>query len=287
MALAAVSTTYAHLIREAEAVLRGTGVPTPRLDAEVILSACANQELSRLYAGWHEAVEPATAASFRAAVARRRRGEPVAYITGMREFWSLPFAVDRNVLIPRPETELLVEIACHLLSGSEGANVCDVGTGSGCIAVAVAHSLPKATVLALDSSLDALALARRNAARLGVGDRLRFACSDLLAGLSPGSRFDVIASNPPYLRSDEVVSPEVKAEPRAALRAGDDGLDVIRRLIRLAPSRLRPGGALVMEFGFGQTDAVRELAEAAGFAEVSVEPDLAGIPRALVARVER
>lgn len=279
-----MAATNAELLREAEGDLAAAGIASPRLDAEVLLSAAAGWERSRLYADLRAPVQPAVAVSFRGAVARRKRGEPVAYVTGQREFWSLRFAVDRRVLVPRPETELLVEIVSRLIDGSERARVCDVGTGSGCIAVALAHMRPRLGVLAVDVSREALAVARQNALDLEVAERVEFLCSDLLESVSSSTRFDVIVSNPPYLRAEEPVTAEVEAEPRMALRAGDDGLDTIRRLIAAAPAHLRPGGWLVMEFGCGQEDAVRDLADAAGFRNVCVHADLAGIPRALAAR---
>jgi release factor glutamine methyltransferase len=163
-------------------------------------------------------------------------------------------------------------------------SIADLGTGSGCIAIALARELPSARVVALDASADALAVASANAEMHGVADRIIFQHSDLFAGLASDQRFDVIVSNPPYCRPDDPSSPEVVFEPRTALMAGSDGLSVIRRLLSAAPQRLRLGGWLVMEFGRGQDTAVRADAAAAGLTDIEVRADLAGIPRALIAR---
>ena len=307
-------TVHADLLRAGAARLRAAGVGTPRLDAEVLLAHVLGTNRAGLYARLHAASSDDVAARLAAAIDRRARREPVAYITGVQEFWSLPFAVSPAVLIPRPETELLVEIVCRLSRegaevrrcGGESAcgprdrqhlrtsarphlrttisSICDVGTGSGCIAVALARELATARVVATDVSLGALAVGARNAARHGVAERVAFIGGDLFDALDPDLLFDVIVSNPPYLSSADCRAPELDFEPPTALAGGADGLAHIRRLIESAPARLRPGGWLVMELGSGQDAAVRRLASAAGLAQVDVEPDLAGIPRALVAR---
>ncbi len=234
-------------------------------------------------------------------IERRRRREPVAYLIGEQEFWSLPFTVTPDVLIPRPETEMLVSAA--LEGGAPAAPVAsgrgdsmqqaprerrppallDIGTGSGCIAVALARELSDARITAVDCSLAALDVARTNATRHGVAERIIFLAGDLYEPLPDGATFDLIVSNPPYLAPGDPASPELAFEPRSALQAGADGLDVVRRLIAGAPARLVPGGRLLVEIGAGQADAVQALATAVGF-QVRVEPDLAGIPRLLVAQ---
>ncbi len=273
-------TTYAARLRAAEAELRDAGVPTPRLDAEVLLCWAAGAGRAALYARLRDEVAPQVEERFAAALARRARREPVAYVTGVREFWSLSFAVTPAVLIPRPETELLVETVVAA-SGRRPALVCDLGTGSGCIAVAIAHALPAARVIAVDIDPRALAVARRNVLAHRVADRVELVRADGMDTLRAG-RFDVVVSNPPYVTTTERLPPELEYEPRHALRSGVDGLDLIRRLVAATPALLRPGGRLVMELGRGQEGAVRRLAAAAGFGEVSVEPDLAGVPRALI-----
>jgi release factor glutamine methyltransferase len=302
---AAIATCHELLI-QAQAVLGTAGVATPRLDAEVLLADAMQVGRAALYARLREPVAPAVCENFAAAVERRARREPVAYITGVREFWSLPFLVTRDVLIPRPETELLVEVVCDLLRPSlsnsvaalplhkvrrgegrgEGSNsasplVCDIGTGSGCIAVSLARELPHAHVVATDLSAAALEVARRNARAHGVESRITFVQSDLFVGIDPAARFDLIVSNPPYVAVDEDADAETEWEPTLALRAGAQGLDVVRDLLREAPSRLRADGCLVMEFGYGQAEALASLARSAGFGSVEIRPDLAGMARVL------
>jgi release factor glutamine methyltransferase len=294
MHVALATSTNAELLHAATARLRGVGMDTAQLDAEVLLAHAMHTDRAGLYARLHGGASADVAARFTPLVERRARREPVAYITGVREFWSLPFAVNPSVLVPRPETEQLVEIACRLWRGSvdsrraEAAtrawSVCDVGTGSGCIAVALAHEIGDAEITAIDVSADALAVAAGNAAAHGVADRIAFLGGDLFEGLDPETRFDLIVSNPPYLTSDDATAPELAFEPKAALAAGRDGLAVICRLIALTPARLQRGGCLVMELGIGQDVAVRELARVAGLVGIEIEPDLAGIARVLVAR---
>ncbi len=279
----------ASLLGRATQRLASVGSASPRLDAEVLLAHVLGLSRSALLARLGASLDDAPAAAFAALLERRARHEPIAYLTGVREFWSLDFAVTPAVLIPRPETELLVEVACQQAARrppGEDSNltILDLGTGSGCVAVAIAHELPRARVVAVDSSAAALALARRNAAAHGVAERISFCCSDLFAALDAGATFDLVVSNPPYLAPGDAVSPELAFEPRAALCGGEDGLAVIRRIVAGAPVALRPGGALVIEIGSGHAPAVIELARAAGLDAIRVEADLAGIPRALVAQ---
>lgn len=282
MASAAAIRTCADLLGAGEARLRAAGIATARLDAEVLLAVVLESGRAALYAGLRAAAPAAVEDRFRAFVERRARHEPVAYITGTQEFWSLALTVNSAVLIPRPETELLVDTVCRL--APKAPRVCDAGTGSGCIAVAVARELPEAQVLAVDCSAAALEVAARNAAAHGVAGRVAFLRSDLFDALDPAARFDIVVSNPPYLTPAEAESPDLAFEPRQALAGGDDGLDVIRRLIAAAPARLVAGGWLLMEMGADRDEAVVLLARSAGFAEIAVERDLAGLPRALVAR---
>jgi|SRR5579862_607092 len=283
--------TYAELLQTAEARLHTSGVGTPRLDSELLLARAATITRTGLYGRLQTDVPAEIASAFEALLARRARREPLAYITGAQEFWSLSFAVSPAVLVPRPETELLVELACELLeraaaerAGPEPTWICDVGTGSGCIAVALAQELPDARVVAVDVSVDALAVAERNAAEHGVADRILCVESDLFDGLDPSTRFDAIVSNPPYLAPADFTQPELRFEPHTALSGGSDGLEAISRLIEAAPGRLHTGGWLIVEIGAGQAKDADELARAAHLAEVRVVPDLAGLPRALVAR---
>lgn len=285
----AVSTqpTVLALLLEGEAAFEREGIPTARLDAEVLLAAAMSVTRAGLYARLHDAVGENALARYRAAVERRRRREPVAYITGCKEFFSLAFRVTPAVLIPRPETELLVEKAVGFLADHPAPQVCDVGTGSGCIAVATACSLPRATLVATDLSAAALQVADFNARRHGVIERMRLVACDLLCGFAPCPRFDLIVSNPPYLAAGDAVLPEVEWEPRQALAGGADGLEVIRRLLPQAPPYLRNPGALIMEIGEGHASAVLALALEAGFEWGRIALDLAGRPRVLIAGLGR
>jgi release factor glutamine methyltransferase len=235
-----------------------------------------------------DALEADAAARLERAVARREASEPVAYITGEREFWGLTFLVTPAVLIPRPETEFIVEAALSRLADRDRAwRIADVGTGSGCLAISLAHERPHAAVTATDVSADALAVARENARRLGVAARVNFVGTSLLDEVA--GPFDLIVSNPPYVPAlhEAALSPDVRDhEPRVALYGrGDDGLDDSRALLAQAASRLSPGGMLMIEFGFGQGDAMRcALVETAGLELVEVLRDLQGHERTLVAR---
>ena len=218
---------------------------------------------------------PASAESqFREFAARRARGEPIAYILGEKEFYGLALAVNPAVLIPRPETELLVELAL----ARRPASVLDLGTGSGAIALAVKRYLPRARVVAVDASAAALAVARRNAVKLGLEVEFRHG---RWFGAVDGERFEVVVSNPPYVaEADAHLSQgDLRFEPRAALVAGADGLDAIRSIVRAAPAHLNPGGWLLLEHGLGQDTAVRDLLAQAGLEGATSWPDLAGIAR--------
>ncbi|HEY5941452.1 MAG TPA: peptide chain release factor N(5)-glutamine methyltransferase [Solirubrobacterales bacterium] len=264
--------------------LRAAGVEDPRLDAELLLAEAMGWSRAALVADPAAEVPPAAARRFGEAVRRRLRREPVAYILGRKGFRDLELTVDRRVLIPRPETELLVELALEV----EPARVLDVGTGSGAIALAVAGELPGCEVTATDTSSGALEVARANAERLGLADRVRFVEGTLPAGES----FDLILANLPYVaeRDWPTLQPEVTQwEPREALLAGADGLDAYRALIprsagllhRIAAQRT---GGLFVEVGEGQANAVASLMRDAGFVEVETRRDLAGIERVVVGR---
>ena len=263
---------------------------TPRQDAEVLLAHVLAVERARLHAYPGMSVAAADARCFRALVQRRASHEPLQYLTGVQEFWSLPFRVTPAVLIPRPETELLVETLLAL-NRRPDPRVVDIGTGSGCIAISVARDLPRAEVYATDCSPAALEVARDNAALLGVAQRIRFAEGDLFAPLaSPGAdyRFDFILCNPPYVGAAEMpaLQREVRDhEPLVALSPGDDPLAVQRRLAEGAARHLYPGGYLLVEIGWSQEEAVRSLYAGRRDIEiVEVKQDLAGIPRLVVAR---
>jgi release factor glutamine methyltransferase len=260
--------------------LRAAGVEDPRLDAEVLLAEAMGVERAALLAGPLELPPPA-ARRFGEMVRRRLRREPVAYILGRRGFRRIELAVDPRVLVPRPETELLVELALERRPRS----VLDVGTGSGAIALAVAEELPGCAVTATDTSAAALAVARGSAERLGLAERVRFVEGTLPpAELVPEGGFDLLLANLPYVaeRDWPGLQPEVRDwEPREALLAGPDGLDAYRVL--LEPTTGLPAAALALEVGEGQAGAVAGLARAVGFGEIEVRRDLAGIERLVIA----
>lgn len=257
------------------------GLESPRLDAEVLIADALGLPRVMLYAHFDRPLGEAELAQIRERVRRRGSREPVAYITRTREFWSLPLEVDSNVLIPRPDTESLVEVALELARASGSRKLADVGTGSGCIALALAQELPEASVTAFDVSAAALAVARRNAERHGLAERVSFAESDLLQNAGE-ARFELIAANLPYVTELEhaTLAPDVKDhEPKLALVGGPDGLGPIRRLIDQAPGHLDPGGHLVLEAGATQLGEVAKLLEARGFRDVRVEKDYGELDR--------
>ena len=255
--------------------LEAAGVDTPMVDAEVILAAVLGIDRAALHADPRQTLDPAAAQSFADMVARRVRREPVAYILGRAHFRELELLVDHRVLIPRPETELLVELA------EDGQRVLDVGTGSGAVALAIAQERKDVRVTGIDSSPDAIDLARRNAERTGLA--VEFMIADLIVG----GPYDLIVSNPPYVRDSEWagLAPEITLyEPQDALLAGPDGLDVIRRLVPAAAEVLSRAGMLGIEVGQGQSKAVEALFERSGLRAVETERDLAGIPRVVKGR---
>jgi release factor glutamine methyltransferase len=231
---------------------------------------------------WHRRSPCRAAACSHACASRSTRA--VAYIVGGREFWSLWFEVTPDTLIPRPETEGLVEIALASLAEITRPRILDVGTGSGCIAIAIAGERPDAEIIAIDTSDTALAVARRNAERLGVAARIDFVRADL-RHYSPPRRFDLIAANPPYIRRadiDDLQAEVARFEPRAALDGGDDGLDLISALLRRSRELLVPGATMAIEIGADQGDATSAFARASGCEQCEVRPDGAGLPRILV-----
>jgi release factor glutamine methyltransferase len=252
--------------------LAAAGVDTPRLDAEVLLGFVLDVDRGRLVTDAHASLDPDAAARFDALLARREAREPVAYILGRRAFRRLSLAVDRRVLIPRPETELLVEVG---LSLAPGARVVDVGTGSGAVALALKDERPDLRVSGADASADAVAVARANAARLGLD--VRFVAADLMDGVSA----DAVLANLPYVADGAELAPEItRYEPAGALFAGPDGLDLIRRAV--AAVRGPTVGLLALELGPEQAAEVAQLMWDAGFGEVGVRRDLAGLDRVVV-----
>ncbi|NVJ08299.1 peptide chain release factor N(5)-glutamine methyltransferase [Myxococcus sp. AM001] len=251
-------------------------VDAPRLTAEILLSYVLELSRVRLYVDLDRPLSKEELGAYRALIERRMAGEPTQYLTGVREFYNRPFKVDARVLIPRPETELLVEAALRMLPRDAPGRALDVCTGSGCIAISLAAERPQATVIATDLSPDACALARENAQALGVADRVTVLQGDLFAPVPAGERFQVVVSNPPYIASEEIagLSAEVRREPKLALDGGPDGLVAVRRVVTGARQWLEPGGLLAMEIGEDQGPAVLELLRAAGYADARVEKDL-------------
>jgi release factor glutamine methyltransferase len=270
-------------LRSAITLLEENHVGSPRMNAEVLLMFVLGCDRAHLYAHPERELSSGEQNRFDEALEQRARGVPAQYITGHQEFWGLDFIVGPAVLIPRPETEHLVEAVLDLCKGIERPRVVDVGTGSGCVALALASELPRADIHATEISADALEIAWANAARLGLDKRVTFHATDLLHGIA--GRFDIVASNPPYVGESEYdkVQLEVrKFEPRCAVFAGADGMDVIRRLAPQARPALKPGGYLAVEIGYSQEAAVR--AVLCDWQDVRAVPDLQGIPRVIVAK---
>jgi len=269
--------------------LTARGSDSPRLDAEVLLAFVRGCPRIALYTAFDVPVNDDERARFRGLVKRRGEGEPVAYLVGSREFFSLPFAVNSAVLIPRPETEgLVIRVLDLCQSAGQSSRIVDVGTGSGAIAVTLAKRLPKATFVATDISAAALAVARDNATRLGVVDRIEFVECDLLDAPAAAGPWDVIASNPPYVREDEfdALPRDVRLhEPRTALVSGPTGVEVIGRLAAAAAKTLVPGGWLLVEVGPSTATAAEQVIAAnAGLVSEPTLKDLAGLPRIVQAR---
>jgi release factor glutamine methyltransferase len=275
--------TPLELIRLTTGYLARHGVESPRLDAEVLLGHVLGVSRIQLYVQFDRPLEAAEVERYRDLVRRRSRREPVAHLVGEREFWSLALTVDRRVLVPRPETELLVEAALEQMD--DAGRLADLGTGSGAILLALLSERPGWTGVGVDCSPPALEVAESNASRHGLGDRVRWVGGDLFGPLQ-GERFGLIVSNPPYIPSAEIagLQPEVAGyDPHPALDGGADGLEVLRRIAAGAPAHLLPGGTVAVEFGAGQHDAVRRLFEEAGFSNVAIRDDYEGRPRALLA----
>jgi release factor glutamine methyltransferase len=275
-------TTIAAALREAiESLPDGMD----RTDAEYLLAHVLEKPRVWLYAHADDELAPAHREVFRGLQARRKAGEPVAYLTGQRGFWSLDLKVNADTLIPRPETERLVELALAFLHPGRPAAVLDLGTGSGAVALAIASERPLSQVTAVDISPAALAVASANGRQLRLAN-VFFEHSDWFSGLG-GRRFDVIVSNPPYIENDDVNLSlgDLRFEPRSALASGPDGLDDIRVIAAQAGQHLLPGGWLLLEHGWQQRAAVRALLEAAGFTEVQTEPDLEGRDRVSLGRL--
>ena len=257
--------TVGGIIEQTTSLLNLNGIESPRIEAEILVAEVLKVSKVALYSRLNQPFSKATKSILEELLQRRLLHEPIAYITGIREFWSLDFLVNPSVLIPRPETEILVETGLELLA--DGSSVCtriaDVATGSGCVAIALAAEFPAAHILATDNSYAAVRVALANARKHSVTNQLNFICADLLTALSKGKcLFDLIVCNPPYIENEAVnkLAPDIKNwEPQSALKGGADGLDFYRILLRQAPKYLRPRGWLAIEIGGDQLTAIRRL----------------------------
>jgi release factor glutamine methyltransferase len=274
--------TIGSLVKWATDDFRTRGIENPRLDAELLVAHALGIDRTRVIIESLRPLEAAELSLLRDLVKRRRAREPIAYLRGYREFYGLSFRVDGRVLIPRPDTEALVEVALarteHVSLSMRQLDLC---TGSGCVAIAMARQRPTAQVVATDLSADALAVARENAYRLGAYN-VAFREGDLFASVLPGARFDVVTANPPYIASGEIpaLSADIRDfEPRLALDGGADGLDLVRRIVDQAPAFLEPAGVLAVEIGLGEAAATSALLAERGFSDVRIERDYGKIER--------
>ena len=277
-------------INRATEKLQAAGIDTPRLDAEVLLAHVLNCRRLSLYVNSAEELSPEKIGRYEALIEKRAEHLPVAYLTGVKEFMGMKFAVTPEILIPRPETEILAQgvIERLLLEFGETLTLADIGTGSGAVAISILKFIENMTAEAVDISGEAIAIAKFNAKKLGVTDRINFTVGDLFAPLE-GMTFNVIVSNPPYIPTGDLANlqEEVKNEPQIALNGGEDGLDFYRRIITDAPDFLKPGGFLAVEVGINQADEVKKLIEEDGrLGEVEFWKDLANINRVVAARLQ-
>jgi release factor glutamine methyltransferase len=276
--------TIDHYLRQAMAALATS--PSPRLDAEVLVMHVTGLTRAQFITRSDQALTATQEAALSVLLARRAHGEPVAYLTGKREFWSLELHITPDVLIPRPETELLVEQALARISLEAERMIADLGTGSGAIALAIAKERPRCRVIATDASQAALAVARANAQRLGILN-VEFRHGEWFAPLA-GLQFDLIVSNPPYVAEGDphLAQGDVRFEPRTALVSGHDGLDAIRLLAAAASLYLQPGGAILIEHGSTQGTAANRLLSKSGFVTIETIPDFAGLDRVTLGRIQ-
>lgn len=273
--------TIGSLVKWATDDFRARGIDNPRLDAELLVAHALGIDRMRVILDASRPLEGAELAKLRELVKRRRAHEPIAYLRGEREFYGLRFKVDSRVLIPRPDTETLVDVALARTSHvSLSMRMLDLCTGSGCVAIAVARQRPTAKIFASDLSEGAIAVARENAYRLGAYN-VAFLSGDLFEPAG-AARFDVVTANPPYIATGEIATLQAdirEFEPRLALDGGPDGLAIVRRIVQAAPDHLAAGGVLALEIGAGEADATRALFEARGFRDVRADRDLARIER--------
>ena len=274
-------------LTKASEKLQAAGVAEPRRETSSLLSFVLQQDSAFLIAHSEDQLAANQKMIFDACVKRRANREPLQYITGRSEFWRLAFEVTPDVLIPRPETEILIEASIEFLQTADNPRFCEVGIGAGCIAVSILHSVKNTTAVATDVSKAALSVAARNAAKHGVHDRLNLREADLFDNI--GGQFDLIVSNPPYIPDSDIeqLQPEVRDfEPRTALEGGDDGLDIVRRIVSDSRQFLRPGGVLLIEIGHDQAEKVANLFDKDVWGEVEFLRDLQNIDRVVRARLK-
>lgn len=278
----------ASVIADAAARLKEAGIDEPRRETTSLLAFAIGRDAVFLFAHPEYALTPTELESFQSFVERRRNREPFHYIVGTKEFYGLEFAVTPGVLIPRPETELLVEDAINILSELPNASLFEIGVGSGCISVSILHNSPTASAVAVDISEIALAIAAENSSRHNVTDRLALKSGDVYDGVE--GKFDLIVSNPPYIPDSDLATLQTEVghfEPHSALFGGDDGLDIVRRIISEAPAFLDKGGHILIEIGFGQAASVKDLFDREIWDEVAFIRDLQGIDRIARAMIRR
>jgi release factor glutamine methyltransferase len=278
-------TSFREALAEAALHFGAAGIIDARMEATSLLSHLLGRDRTFVIAHGEDFLTGDQLIDFRQLVSRRANHEPLQYITGHQEFFKLDFSVTPDVLIPRPETEIIVEAALELLKANDPALIADLGTGSGCIVISLLHELPNARAVAADISDKALAVASTNAQMHGVNDRLTLVESDLFSAFAPDEEFSVIVSNPPYVAAGEIagLQSEVRDhEPLSALVSGDDGLSHIRTLMEQAPAFLLDGGHLIFEIGFGQSKAVERLIDERIWTLIEIRKDLQGIPRTFI-----
>lgn len=274
--------TIGELINLSAGYLEGKGCSSPRLDAELLLGHVLGLDRLDLYLNFDKPLNSGEVEKYRSLIGRRGQRIPVAYLTGEKEFYKIPLRVNHHVLIPRPETEFVVDKVMELVDPERSCNVLELGTGSGAIAIALACQDPDLRVTAVDISLEALQVAQENAKRLELDNQIDFVKSDLFSEIS--GTYSIICSNPPYIRREELqsLSPEVSSEPTRALDGGSDGLEFYRRILNQAASFLEQPGFVVLEIGWDQASDVRSIGEAAGFAWIETLQDYSGQDRVVV-----
>ncbi|MBK6749472.1 MAG: peptide chain release factor N(5)-glutamine methyltransferase [Pyrinomonadaceae bacterium] len=280
--------TIAKSLKLAAAILRDAGVAQPEREAASLLMFAIKRDRTFLIAHNEYELTEAESRTYSSLIARRQTREPFQHIVRNQEFYRLDFVVSPDVLIPRHETELLVEAAIEILNGKENARILDIGTGSGCIAVSILHNLPTVTATAIDISESALAIAKKNADTIGVAGRIRFLRSDLYQALDP-QEFEIIVSNPPYIPAEEFATLQAEVrdfDPIIALTDGADGLSIIRKIVADAPRYLSRSGHLLVEIGFGQAAAVAEMFDLKLWVEPVFIDDMQGIARIVKSEVK-